>query len=284
MNKYGIIESTMISGIYQIQNVLNGKCYIGSAVDLRRRWMVHLNTLRRGRHHNFHLQSAFDKYGETTFIFEILEEAKSETLIEREQYFLDALLPEYNLSPTAGSSLGVQCTEETKQKIGVANTGKRSPMYGKHHSAAAKQKLREARTGKRSPMYGKHHSEETKQKISAAKTGKRTGEQSPNYGKHLSEETKQKISKAETGKHISVETKQKMSKARIGKRNPMYGKHHSEETKKKISEAKTGKQTGERNPNYKKHLHEKTKLKMSNAQKICGCKKHKLNIIKEEFS
>lgn len=271
----------MSSGIYQIRNTLNDKCYIGSAVNLQRRWSLHLAALCCGQHRNSHLQRAFDKYGEATFSFIILEDVKDpEMLIKREQFYLDTLLPEYNIAPTAGSKLGVRCTEETKQKISVANTGKligkRNPMYGKHHSAVIKQKISEATAGERHPNYGKHHSVKTLAKMSAAKIGKRPsektlakmsaaniGERNPNYGKHPSEDTLEK-----------------MSAAKIGERNPFYGKHHSAMTLAKISVANTDKHpskearakrsaamTGERHPFYGKHHSDETKRKMSIAMK-----------------
>jgi len=248
----------MVSGIYQIENQINGKRYIGSAVNLRQRWAVHLSTLRCEQHRNKHLQRAFNKYGELVFTFSILEQIKdSKQLIPHEQYYLDTLNPEYNIAPMAGSSLGVQHTEETRRK----QIGERNHFYGKHHSAETRAKMSTALTGKRHPNYGKHPNTETRRKMSnahkrehlsvetraklrAAKSGKRH----PNYGKRLSEETKQKISNALRGKHPSVETRRKMSEAKIGHQvsertrrkisATQMGKRHSEESKRKMSIAK----------------------------------------------
>ncbi len=63
------------SGVYQIRCVPTGKIYIGSAVDLKARWDGHRRRLRRGVHHNAHLQYAWDKYGEASFEFSVLEYA-----------------------------------------------------------------------------------------------------------------------------------------------------------------------------------------------------------------
>ena len=57
-------------------------------------------------------------------------------MLKREQHFLDILftLPaklRYNFSPTAGSSLGVVRSEETRAKLSDANKGALNPMYGK---------------------------------------------------------------------------------------------------------------------------------------------------------
>lgn len=274
----------MTSGIYQIRNTLNGKRYIGSAVDFKRRWNVHLSLLRRGRHYNFHLQAAFNKYGEATFIFEILEQIEdSMQLIAREQHYLDALLPEYNISPTAGSQLGFQHTEETKRKMGVAHRRE-------HLSEGTLAKMRAAHTGERNPNYGKHRSEATRAKVREIWTPERrqaysemqSGEQNPNYSKHPSVETLAKMSAALTGehnpmygKHHSEGTRAKISKALTGERNPNYGRHFSEGTLVNMRKAWTPERrqayseamTGERNPNYGKHPSMETRAKMSIAQK-----------------
>ena len=113
----------LVSGIYEIRNRVNGKRYVGSAVNLLRRQSQHLSALRRGSHYNQHLQRAFDKHGEATFAFTVLEHLRSKDLIEREQQYLDMLSPEYNISPTAGSPLGVRHTLETRRKISKAKKG-----------------------------------------------------------------------------------------------------------------------------------------------------------------
>jgi len=218
----------MSSGIYQIRNIVNGKCYIGSAVDLRQRWAVHLSTLRHRSHYNIHLQRAFDKDSKEAFIFEVLEELEPENLVEREQYYLDTLNPEYNILPTAGSSFGVQYTDDARAKMSAAKIGG-------------------------------HLSAETCARMSIA----RMGERNPNYGKHLSAKTRAKISAAKTGEHLSAKTCARMSASRMGERNPNYGKHHSTRTRTKISRALTG----ERHPMYGKHHSEETKRKMSKARK-----------------
>ena len=79
----------MISGIYKITNLNNGKFYIGSSVDINQRWMKHLSALRGGKHHNKHLQSAFDIDGEENFVIEILEYCEELSLLTKEQIYLD---------------------------------------------------------------------------------------------------------------------------------------------------------------------------------------------------
>lgn len=234
-------NNNMIGGIYQIKNIITGKYYIGSSVDIKKRWNQHLKTLRRGTHRNKHLQRAYDKYGENAFQFEVLETILfNDCLIELEQKYINKLKPEYNLAPTAGSSLGVKRSEETKRKLSESHKGK-------HLSEETRRKMSEARKGNKN-MLGKHYSEETKRKMSEA-----------NKGKHPSEETKRKISEALKGKHYP-----KMSEAH-------KGKHHTEETKRKLSEVNKGKhlseETRKKMSEAKKKYYEKRKLKEGNKWK-----------------
>ena len=106
----------MGSGIYAITNTTNGHCYIGSTLNFRSRWALHIRRLETGIHHAHHLQSAWKKYGSGCFIFEIIERCGKHELLSREQYFIDTLRPEYNTSPTAGSRLGVKDRPETIAK------------------------------------------------------------------------------------------------------------------------------------------------------------------------
>jgi len=53
----------MASGIYQIKNTLNGKFYVGSAVNIKQRWSTHISSLNKNNHHSGHLQNAWNKYG-----------------------------------------------------------------------------------------------------------------------------------------------------------------------------------------------------------------------------
>ena len=213
-----------ISGIYQITNQVNGKRYIGSSVCIETRWRVHLTALRDGTHHSLYLQRVFNKYGEEAFAFEILEKIKKEQCIQREQHYFDTLSPEYNISPTAGSTLGIrlpletrrklsaahkglQVSEETKRRLSEVNKGEQHPMYGKQPSEETRRKISEALKGKPHPHRGHRHSSETRRKMSAAKSG----EQHPMHGKHHSAESKRKNREAHIGRHPSEEARRNMS-------------------------------------------------------------------------
>ena len=118
------IIAYMGSGIYTITNKDNLKIYVGSAVSLYARSIHHINALKRGTHGSHHLQRAFNLYGADCFHFTVLEYCEKDKLIEREQFYIDTLHPEYNISPTAGSQLGIKRSEETKKKMSIAQKGK----------------------------------------------------------------------------------------------------------------------------------------------------------------
>lgn len=233
------------SGIYQIKNAINGKSYVGSTANLKKRWTNHLSALRYGRHPNSRLQSAFDKYGEDAFGWSILEDvADSSQLISREQHHLDTLKPEYNIASIAGSTmLGRHHTEETRAKISAGNRGKHvsnearrrmsDAQKGKRLSLQTRTKMSIARRGKPHPHKSHPVSMETRYKISKAWTLERRQAQSNRMskafkGKPLSNEHRRKISEAAKGRRFSEETKRKLSEA-------LKGRPRSEETKRKIS-------------------------------------------------
>jgi group I intron endonuclease len=175
-----------LSGVYAIINILNGKPYFGSSNKIEVRWSRHKRDLILRRHPNAHLQAAWDKYGESSFVFVLVEEViGKELLLSREQFYLDSqlsYLPErgYNFLRTAGSSLGtkhseVHCkriseakkassyshSEETRRKIGSTSRG-RCP------SAETRKKMSLARAGKPNGCAGLKAKEETRKKMSSA--------------------------------------------------------------------------------------------------------------------
>lgn len=103
-------------GVYKILNKTNQKYYIGSTIDsFSKRLEHHYHALLRGNHKNSHLQNAWNKYGEESFEFIILEICEFEQVREREQFYID-LIPEnmgYNINPIA---TGPCLTEESITK------------------------------------------------------------------------------------------------------------------------------------------------------------------------
>lgn len=172
-----IKENRGKSGVYRWVNTLTGETYIGSAVSLSKRFSVYFSTksvnevLNRSKSK---ILSALLKYGYSAFRLEILEICNSNQTIDREQYYLDLLKPEYNILSLASSSLGKLHSEETKLKISNSLKGRslskevKEKMSiartGKIFSEETKNKLSEFRRGKPSPFTGKTHSDETRKK------------------------------------------------------------------------------------------------------------------------
>lgn len=188
-----------MQGIYEIINLINGKSYVGSSIDLKRRWYSHVRTLRNGQHRNPYLQAAWNKYGEGAFLFCVIEQVENEDrLLRREQYYLDCAFgvgSTYNIAKDATAPmLGREVSEETRRKLSESNKGKIPWTKGRHRTIETRHKISEANRGR-------EFSEEWKRKISEAKKGC-----------EVSEETKRKMSEAHKGKKFSEEHKQNLSK------------------------------------------------------------------------
>lgn len=84
-----------ISGVYMIQNIVNGKMYIGSSKNINKRFIEHRLHLRKNKHYNTHLQRAWNKHTENNFKFIILEEISFDKskLKNLEQKYLDIYKP-----------------------------------------------------------------------------------------------------------------------------------------------------------------------------------------------
>lgn len=108
-------------GVYKIYNSINGHYYIGSTkMKIRLRLNNHLQALRRNVHKNMHLQRAWNKYGEESFIFFVLENCNRNVVYEREQYYLDNrdLNLSYNINSNA---TGFSENPETIEKLKKSN-------------------------------------------------------------------------------------------------------------------------------------------------------------------
>lgn len=91
------------SGIYMWTNKLNGKKYVGSSVDLRRRLLEYYNVNRMLNEKSMPINVALLKYGYTNFSLTILEICDKDSLMPREKHFFEVYSPEYNILKTPGS-------------------------------------------------------------------------------------------------------------------------------------------------------------------------------------
>ena len=201
------------SCIYKITNILNGKIYVGSAIDFIQRKSLHISQLNKNKHHSKYLQNSWNKYGMDKFIFEIIESIEIlDLLLTREQFYLDNLLFAnlndnrfnelgYNICRIAGNWLGQHHSKESKLKISLKN-------MNRVISDETRKKMRESSThikGKEHSCYGKKMNKESiiKQKNTFVK----------NYKKENHSLYNKKI----IGVHL-----EKLKEASIGSNNPMY--------------------------------------------------------------
>jgi group I intron endonuclease len=135
------------SGIYKIVNNITNKCYVGSAVNILKRFREHKRLLKAKQHHSKKLQHSFNKYNLDNFIFEIIEIVEDKNLlISREQFWIDNLNSfnnGYNCLPKAGSVLGFKASEETKRKHSLKMKGKQLRL-GSKSTNEAKAKMSES--------------------------------------------------------------------------------------------------------------------------------------------
>ena len=182
------------SGIYQITNAKTGRVYVGSAVNIGDRWYRHKLHLKRGIHNCKPLQNAWNTYGESAFVFDVLEKVEDKSLLlVREQFYLDKIRPfdksiGYNCCPVASSTLGIKYTDEAKEKLSKSTKASHEKgcyaekallQKGVPHSEEHKRKIAESL--KRRHESGFKFSAERNAKISAARTGKKY----PNLSKSL---------------------------------------------------------------------------------------------------
>ena len=246
-----------IMGIYFIQNEANGKRYIGSSADIKRRLTGHMTLLRKGKHVNIHLSRAWAIDGEesfTTGVCEIVTDLS--ILIEREQVWIDAE-GHYNLAPAAGSTLGFKQSDEFKANQSKRVAGKGNPMYGT--------KRPEVGEIMRATHTGRVLTEEHKKKCSDSLKGK-------GVGIPLSDETKAKIGAANKGRVPTPAQREKMATAQQNRppiseitreklRVSSASRTHSDETKEKIGAALRGK-----------------KLNLSDSERACRAERAKKRV------
>lgn len=163
-------------GIYKITNPKK-HIYIGQSVEIEKRFK---------RYQNLHcktqikLLASFLKHGVENHIFEVLELCESYELNNRESFYIT----EYNSCYKGLNCLlgGNGHTDETKRKIGLANSGTKHCL-GKIHSKETKKKISDVKKGikrekfshqwienMRKSLIGRKHSEETIKKMRDAQS------------------------------------------------------------------------------------------------------------------
>ena len=228
---------TKLCGIYLLTHIESGRKYVGQSRNIKSRWNQHSRGAK-----NTKLGCAIIKYGWAAFAAEIIELCGKDYLNESEQKWVlhhDCVSPKgFNL--TTGGSIQCEYSNETRAKIGLANSRRVV-------SDATKEKL-----SKRTITA------ETKALMSAAHTGKTISEDHRralleasircasvniprlaelNRGKKHTAESVEKRRLKHLGMKRSEQAKQNMSLANKGK---LLGRQQTDEHRANVSAALMG--------------------------------------------
>lgn len=173
-------------GIYKIVNTVNDHFYIGSAVDLGRRKVRHFSELRNQKHNNPRLQAAWNKYGESNFVFTVIEyiENRRDLYTTEDRWLhghvgksycynlgMAAISPMLGLSGELSPTWGYKHTDEAKAKISAAGKGRKVSA--------------EARAKRSAKLKGRIISREQREQISKTLSGEGNywyGKKRPDHG------------------------------------------------------------------------------------------------------
>lgn len=162
--------------LYSITNIVTNKMYIGVTSNYRHRIVTHLGYLRRQQHKNRHLQAAFNKHGEQSLVFDIIDDYDNRHDCYRaEKFMTDCVLGMDSSICMNMISGGLDISDKAREVY--QNKIKTDPLQmqalkersskinkGRKWSEAYKEKMREATKGKKV-------SEETKEKLRLAHAG-----------------------------------------------------------------------------------------------------------------
>lgn len=240
--------------IYMIENILNGKFYIGKTVKtVEERFKQHIRCAKRGV--NRKLYDAMNHYGIDQFVFYVIEDniQSEDVLNEREIYWiakLNAIENGYNMAEggQGGASIVPKHWDEKHHasfhdylynRGGIELISKRmkenNPMKGRKHANESKEKMslsrekykeayRERFKGENNPMYGytKEYVEAHKNESEFCRNlSDKWAEKTEVYSKEYVEVHKNESEFCEKLSRI----RQEMSERFSGEGNPMYGRN-----------------------------------------------------------
>lgn len=193
--------------IYKIENLVNGKVYIGQTT------LTFKERYRGGKWwkqtHNSHLKNSVDKYGLGSFkVYEIFDVGFSkEELDIKECSYIDIF------------------------KSNNRNFGYNNKTGGSHGKHSEKSKLKMSRVHS-----GVKLSEQTKQNMSKIRKGKRLGKDNPMFGKNpLSYMDEDSYKELMEKKSENIRGENNPMFGMYGELNPFYGKEHTQETRELLS-------------------------------------------------
>lgn len=109
-------------GIYAVVVDNYRYMYIGQSKNIEKRTSDHLSLLRQGKHYNTKMQNVFNKYGESSFEFILIEKCERNKLNEREQCYIFVYgtfyleNPSFGLNLTMGGEGRKQAHQDEKEK------------------------------------------------------------------------------------------------------------------------------------------------------------------------
>ena len=198
----------ILNGIYKIVNTKNQKIYIGSSKNLDKRWDEHRKNLLNNKHINIKLQRAWNKYGSDSFQFQIIEQCDVSNLYDREQYYLDSLMP---WKQNVGYNIGKNACGGDN----ISNHPDLELIREKHKINPTK--MWESKSKNEMELFSKNRSGD--------KNGNWQGGKSIKYC-------------CDCGKKIKVRNERCMACSKNGKNNPFFGKNHTKDTIEKLKECR----------------------------------------------
>lgn len=118
-----ILPKIKTCGIYLILNINNKKIYIGSSKDMYYRLHRHKSDLLKSKYTNPILLNSFKKG--SIFVGLLLEYCSEEDLRIREQYYIDLLNPEYNITRSV-----IRNVLSTESRVKISETLKEKYKSG----------------------------------------------------------------------------------------------------------------------------------------------------------
>ncbi len=134
-------------GIYRWNNLINGKSYVGSSINLSNRLSIYYSKkamLNKLNTSTSIIYSALLKHGINSFSVDILEYCEPDVLIKREQYYIDYLVPEYNILKAANSRIGSKHSVKTKTLMSIKLSGANHPFFGKTFTDETRKRISES--------------------------------------------------------------------------------------------------------------------------------------------